>query len=146
MRYFPCAALAVLFLFGCERVRVREEEYPGGAPKASEGFVIRQGDTLRQGLRIAWYPDGRLESAEAYVHGYLQGYVLQWHPNGRLKSVEHYANGESDGQAKYWDADGTLEACYDSHARDCLLAASGDSNPERWVARPGGSGATPPAP
>lgn len=133
MRYSPFVVLAILFLCGCERVRVRGNAYSNGTPEASEGFVIRQGDTLRQGLRITWYPDGRRESAESYVDGYLQGYVLHWYPNGRLKSVEHYAQGEGDGQAKFWDADGSLEACYDSHARDCLLAASGDSDPERWV-------------
>jgi hypothetical protein len=133
MRHFPLSALAVLLLAGCERVQVRREAYPGGAPKTSEGFVVRRGDTLRQGLRLTRYPDGRRESAENYADGYLQGYVLHWYPNGRLKSVEHYVNGEGDGQAKYWDADGTLAGCYDSHARDCLLAASGDSDPERWV-------------
>ncbi len=127
-------------LAGCERIRIREQAYPDGAPKAREGIVIRHGDTLPHGLRTTCYPGGRRESAEAYVDGYLQGYALRWHPNGRLRSVEHFSDGERDGQAKYWDEDGSLAGCYDGNARDCLLACSRDPEPERLVSRPDGAG------
>ncbi|MBW8890010.1 MAG: hypothetical protein JF616_19820 [Fibrobacteres bacterium] len=134
----PFSALALLILAGCERVRIREHAYPDGTPKSREGFVIRHGDTLPQGLRTTWYPNGQRESVEAYVDGYLQGYSLHWNPNGRLRSVERFSDGERDGQAKFWDEDGGLVACYDCKARDCLLASSRNPEPERLVARPVG--------
>jgi hypothetical protein len=137
MRLIPFTALAILFLAGCERVRVRDQAYPDGTPKSREGLVVRHGDTLLHGLRTSWYPNGKRESVEAYVDGYLQGYSLHWHPNGRLRSAEHFWNGEPDGQAKFWDEDGSLVACYDGKARDCLLASYRNPEPERLVARPG---------
>lgn len=146
MKLIPLSALALLILSGCERIRVRESAYPDGTPKAREGFVIRHGDTLPHGLRTSWYPDGRRESVEAYVDGYLQGYVLRWHPNGRLRSVEHFTDGERDGRAKYWDEDGRLVGCYDGKARDCLASAFPDGEPERMAARPGRGDAGPERP
>ena len=144
MTLIPFSALVILFLAGCERVRVRDQAFPDGTPKSRQGFVIHHGDSLPHGLRTSWYPNGKRESVEAYVDGYLQGYSLHWYANGRLRSVEHFSDGERDGQAKYWDEAGSLVGCYDSKAGDCLLATSPNPEPERLVARPGGpSGAGP---
>jgi len=136
MRLIPFFALAMLMLSGCERVRVRGQDYPDGKPKSREGFVILNGDTLPHGLKTTWYPNGIRESVESYVDGFLQGYSLHWHPNGRLKAIERYAYGELNGQAKYWDEAGNLIGCSDEKSGDCLVASFLDPEPERLVAGP----------
>lgn len=131
-------ALAGLGLAGCRRVETGEETYPGGGPKTRFAFVRNaNGDTVRHGPAITWYPGGQKESMETYVDGSLQGYVLRWYPDGRLESAEHFTDGVRDGQAKYWDAAGGLAACYDARAGDCLHAAAPrDPNPGRMAEGP----------
>lgn len=136
MKRTAAIALSALLFLACERIHTRQEAYPDGSPKSSEGFVDRHGARLRQGLRTTCYPGGQRASVEAYADGYLQGYVLRWHPNGRLRSVEHFADGERDGQAQYWDEGGTPIGCYDAKAGDCLARMPGAGDPDRLAAHP----------
>lgn len=137
-RSFPgLAAAGALCLLACQRVQVREEFYPDGTRHSLGNYEVRQGDTLLHGLRTVWYPDGKPESSERFVHGSRQGYAIRWHANGQMRSVEHYADGEPDGQAMYWDEQGNLVSCYDAEAGDCSRTAAVTARgSDRLAARP----------
>jgi antitoxin component YwqK of YwqJK toxin-antitoxin module len=132
------AAFCLLFcLLACDRVQEREEYYPDGTRKSLENYEVREGDTLLHGLRTVWYPDGKPESSERFIHGRRQGYAIRWHENGQMRSVEHYTDGEADGQAMSWDGQGGLLSCYDAESGDCLRTAGGTARgTERLAARP----------
>jgi antitoxin component YwqK of YwqJK toxin-antitoxin module len=131
------AVAAALCLSACDRIQARQEFYPDGTRQSLENYEVRQGDTLLHGLRTVWYPDGKPESSERFIHGRRQGYAIRWDASGRMRSVEHYADGEADGQAMYWDPQGNLATCYDAEYGDCLrTAAASARETDRLAARP----------
>jgi antitoxin component YwqK of YwqJK toxin-antitoxin module len=137
MRKIALYAATALGLLACDGIQVRKATYPDGTRKSLENFEVRQGDSLLHGLRTVWYPDGKPESSERFVHGRLQGYAIRWHGSGQMRSVEHYTDGEPDGQAMYWDAQGGLLACYNSESGDCRPTAKAtDRDRDRLAARP----------
>jgi hypothetical protein len=105
--------------------------------KSLESFEVRHGDTLLHGLRTVWYPDGRPESSERFIHGRRQGYAIRWYAGGQMRSVEHYTDGEADGQVLYWNAQGNPVSCYDAESGDCLRTAGAAAwGADRLAARP----------
>ena len=137
MRKFALIAATALGLLACDRVQESRQFYPNGTRKSIENYEHRRGDSLLHGLRTVWYPTGKPESSERFVHGRRQGYAFRWHANGQMQSVQHYTDGEPDGQAIYWDTQDAMVACYDAESGDCLRTAGavlGESS--RLAARP----------
>lgn len=69
---------------------------------------VRYVDGLRHGLRMRWYPDGRVLSRTAFERGRRHGVSDAFWENGNRRSVATYRDGRLHGTATQWYREGML--------------------------------------
>ena len=52
------------------------------------------GDSVRHGLTLKYFPSGEIFEKSKYVHGMLDGARLIYYPNGQLEIKENYCKGQ----------------------------------------------------
>ncbi|HEY9219445.1 MAG TPA: hypothetical protein VIO94_15470 [Phenylobacterium sp.] len=64
---------------------------------------------IRQGLFVAYHPNGAKASEGTYEEGVEQGVWRDYHENGQLAAEGQYEGGAEVGRWRYWNADGKPE-------------------------------------
>jgi len=98
-----------------------------------EGGIYLLGEVPFSGFAIETFPDGKLQTQMALMHGRQDGrqdgVTRRWHPNGQLESEKGFRNGQPHGQHREWAVDGTLKGQSSWNAGACTHS----SRPERAV-------------
>jgi antitoxin component YwqK of YwqJK toxin-antitoxin module len=63
----------------------------------------------RDGLFVAYYPDGSVKSEGTYVDGLEHGQWRDFLENGRPAAIGEYVNGKEDGAWTFYRDDGSVE-------------------------------------
>lgn len=104
-------ACAALLLTACARhANVFEGKTEAGGTEQFE-YVVSEtdGEMIRNGAYIEYYPTGEKMIEGNYANGREDGVWKCWHVNGQLRSQGSYVNGREDGKWTYWHVDGTVE-------------------------------------
>jgi uncharacterized protein len=67
------------------------------------------GDTVPEGYRSFFYPNGKISSEGVMIQGKPDGYWKNYFENGKLKSEGNRVNFELDGPWKFYDDEGVLK-------------------------------------
>jgi antitoxin component YwqK of YwqJK toxin-antitoxin module len=65
-----------------------------------------------EGFHLGWWPDGTRHFVYRFAHGVLEGEAREWFPNGTPFRVFHYAAGHEEGAQVMWYENGSLRANY----------------------------------
>lgn len=106
VRTFFFFALILLF-FACgetERIKVRDEQ-----GNIIEDYWRNKTDFGKQGLYVAFYPEGGKEEEANYVRDTLDGERKIYYPNGQVQIIEHYQMGLFQGVYQAFYESGKLE-------------------------------------
>ena len=95
----------------------------------SPGIIVRwcevqgEGRPLYHGPVWRWYPSGKLEGKEYYVHGSAVGVWPSYFENGKRSSVGAFEGGLKRGLWRYWDESGWLkeEVDYSDQGNTCTF-------------------------
>jgi len=94
--------------------------------------LAEDGTPVRHGVSEGFYPDGKPQYRNMFVHGVPDGEFLQWHASGAPACQGRYAQGRRVGEWSLWDEQGVLRER--SHWRNGILegeAAAWDADGER---------------
>lgn len=140
------AVVAALGLAGCLETPAGDDTFTGVAlsyaPRRDGEAVIvertRYVDGKRHGIRMRWYPSGRLQSRtmfadgrrdgvsesfwedgnrralSTYRAGKLHGVATQWYREGMLFKRRQLVDGREEGMQQGWRRDGSLYANYEA--------------------------------
>jgi hypothetical protein len=95
---------------------------------AAEGGIYLLGEVAFSGFAIENFPDGKLQTQMALVHGRQDGVTRRWHPNGQLESEKSFRDGKPHGRHQEWRADGTLKAQSSWNAGACIYRSTTSDN------------------
>lgn len=111
---------ASMFLTGCRHRETLTENYPDGARKSAQAFLVSDDSAkVRHGIQMTWYPDGTPATMDLYRFGYREGNSFQWYPGGALKAKEHFTRGVRDLDSRFWGKTGELVGCVNPDGGDC---------------------------
>jgi hypothetical protein len=66
------------------------------------------GKSVKDGIFIAYNPDGSKMLEGTYHNGEQEGEWTIWYENGQRASIDHYTNGTQNGLHTSWYANGTM--------------------------------------
>ena len=103
----------VLQVGACKRGEMRcpgESKLAGGKPPdASEEwceYKDAEGNAVKHGTYIAWYPEGGKQAEVYYENGKENGPTTVWYPSGKKMLEGSLKDGERDGTWKRWFENG----------------------------------------
>ena len=91
----------------------KEEPFTGWVKTETNGSISTLGfisKGQKQGMWMAWYPNGQKLSDIVWENDLMSGSFRTWHKNGRVGAIGQTKDGEVDGVWKEYYENGKLEA------------------------------------
>jgi len=82
--------------------------YPDGAPRWERRFAHGR----ESGVHRGWYADGQIKFEERFTDGLVQGVAKEWFPDGTPYRAFTYVDGHEEGLQRMWYVDGEIRANY----------------------------------